>query len=270
MFKNNYSGVSETIGFVIILGIVVTGIALVTLSGYPMLLQQQQNANVRNMEKNMIVLQSEENLLTYKGVPYRETSMQISGGSLRVVSGSSTFSVIPNIYDEANATYTAPADLSVSMKPGFLEYTSDSSNEIIALQNGAVVTTGFSERNSTMLSEPRWFLDNTTLIISLINITSVGDLSSSGIGTVQMSVTQGNTIDYSNNNTGHPPYVEIHYYYIPDGYKDAWGNYFKNQQVFGPNSVYGENTFPTPDIHMTVYDVRRLVIKQFTVTVQNL
>lgn len=270
MYKNNCSGVSETIGFVIIMGIVVTGIALVTLSGYPMLLQQQQNANVRNMEKNMIVLQSEANLLTYKGVPYRETSMQISGGNLRVVPGNSMFSIIPYIYDDANATYTVPVDLSVSMKPGFLEYNSDSANEIIALQNGAVVTNGFSESGSTMLSEPRWFLDNKTLVISLINITAAGDLSLTGIGTVQMSVIQENTIDNMNDNPGHPPYVEIHYNYIPDGYKDAWGNFFKNQQVFGPNSVYGENTVPTPDIHVTIYDVRRLVIKQFTITVHNL
>ena len=33
------SGVSETIGFVVILGIVITGIALVTLYGYPALIQ---------------------------------------------------------------------------------------------------------------------------------------------------------------------------------------------------------------------------------------
>ena len=85
MFKYDGSGVSEAIGFIIILGIVVTGIALVTLSGYPLLLEQQQNANVRNMEKNMIVLQSDANLLTYKGVPYRETSMQVSGGNLQVI-----------------------------------------------------------------------------------------------------------------------------------------------------------------------------------------
>ncbi len=94
MFKYDGSGVSEAIGFIIILGIVVTGIALVTLSGYPLLLEQQQNANVRNMEKNMIVLQSDANLLTYKGVPYRETSMQVSGGNLQVINPNPSFRIL--------------------------------------------------------------------------------------------------------------------------------------------------------------------------------
>ena len=78
----NNTGVSETIGFVLILGIVITGIGLVTLYGYPVLLQQQQNANVKNMEKNMIVLQNDMKGLAYRNVPYTETTMQISGLSL--------------------------------------------------------------------------------------------------------------------------------------------------------------------------------------------
>ena len=60
----------------------VTGIGLVTLYGYPILLNEQSNANIRNMEQNMIVLQTDVNSLLYKEVPYKETSMQISGGSL--------------------------------------------------------------------------------------------------------------------------------------------------------------------------------------------
>ena len=56
---NNSFGVSESIGFILILGIMVTGIGLVTLYGYPILLNEQSNANIRNMEQNMIVLQTD-------------------------------------------------------------------------------------------------------------------------------------------------------------------------------------------------------------------
>jgi hypothetical protein len=265
MFNNNYSGVSETIGFIIILGIVITGIALVTLSGYPMLLQQQQNANVRNMEKNMIVLQSEENLLTYKGVPYRETSMQISGGNLQVInpsgSGPGSSNFVINILQPPAPEVNVK---NVTVYPGLLAYNSDSANEIIALQNGAVVTNGFSESSSTMLSEPRWFLDNKTLIISLITIQSVGDLSSTGIGTVQMSVTQGETIDMTNLIV--PYNIEIIYADNGEGYLNAWRNYFNDKQVFGPTSSVTE----TPHLMVRITGVERVVIKQFTITVQNL
>jgi hypothetical protein len=64
-------GVSEAIGFLLIFTIVIMGIALVTLYGYPMLLQQQVSADEKIMEKNMIVLQNDVKSLTYKMVPYK-------------------------------------------------------------------------------------------------------------------------------------------------------------------------------------------------------
>jgi hypothetical protein len=274
MNRSDNNGVSEAIGFIIILGIVVTGIGLVTLSGYPMLLEHQQNANVRNMEKNMLVLQSEENLLTYKGVPYRETSMQISGGNLRVVnpnpsgSGPGDSNFVINVYESDIAGNSASQVISKRVYPGLLEYSSDSANEIIALQNGAVVTNGFSETGgSTMLSEPRWFLDNNdgnnTLILSLINIKSEGYLSATGIGTVQMSVIQENTTDISNSSV--PYNVDLMYNYGADGYLDAWRNYFNNKQVFGTTS----SVPPSTPLTVSIKNVDRVVIKNFTITVHN-
>ena len=43
----------------LIFTIVIAGIALVTLYGYPLLLQQQVGAEEKIMEKNMIVLQND-------------------------------------------------------------------------------------------------------------------------------------------------------------------------------------------------------------------
>ena len=94
----NDSAVSEVVGFIIIFGIMLSGIALITLYGYPMLLQEQQNTNIRNMERNMILLQSDVNSLVYKSVPYKETTMQVSGGTLSVdpVGSTSSFTVKVN------------------------------------------------------------------------------------------------------------------------------------------------------------------------------
>ena len=41
IMKSNEVGVSESIGFMLIFTIVIAGIAVVTLYGYPLLLQQQ-------------------------------------------------------------------------------------------------------------------------------------------------------------------------------------------------------------------------------------
>ena len=82
--RSNEQGVSESIGFMLIFTIVIAGIALVTLYGYPLLLQQQVGAEEKIMEKNMIVLQNDIKSLAYKTVPFKETSLKIGGGSLTV------------------------------------------------------------------------------------------------------------------------------------------------------------------------------------------
>ena len=78
------AGISESIGFLLIFTIIITGIGLVTLYGYPMLIQQQIGADEQIMEKNMIVLQNDFKSIAYKTVPYKETSMKIGGGALSV------------------------------------------------------------------------------------------------------------------------------------------------------------------------------------------
>ncbi len=78
------SGISESIGFMLIFTIILAGIGLVTLYGYPILMQQQTSADEKIMEKNMIVLQNDMKSLAYKTVPYKETSLKIGGGTLFV------------------------------------------------------------------------------------------------------------------------------------------------------------------------------------------
>jgi hypothetical protein len=57
--KLNDRGVSESIGFLLIFSIVIVGIGLVTLYGYPLLLKQQVSADEKIMEKNIVVLQND-------------------------------------------------------------------------------------------------------------------------------------------------------------------------------------------------------------------
>jgi hypothetical protein len=76
----NDRGVSEAIGFILIFSLIIAGIGLVTLYGYPLLLQQQVGADEKIMEKNMIVLQNDMKSLAYKTVPFKETALKIGGG----------------------------------------------------------------------------------------------------------------------------------------------------------------------------------------------
>jgi len=197
---------------------VIVGIGLVTLYGYPMLLQQQTSADEQIMEKNMIVLQNDMKSLAYKTVPYKETMLNIGGGSLTAYDSSITGPRF-RIYD--GMTEFLPEN-----RTGDLRYYSTSAGVDISLQNGAVVMRKLVEPGSTMLAQPRWFYDapTETMVINVICLNSNGNISRSGVGTVQMELGDPYSAVYTVNNG---VFVD----YTPDAgqdYTNGWNNYLTN------------------------------------------
>jgi hypothetical protein len=247
-------GVSESIGFLLISAIIITGIALVTLYGYPLLLQQQVSADEKIMEKNMIVLQNDIKSLAYKTVPYKETSLKIGGGSLTVHGAGSNPTTLKIDYDSSpigidNKEY----DL------GELRYESVSAQTDISLQNGAVVMRPRIQQGSTMLAEPRWFIDTQTtasglkktMVISIIKITSDTIMAKEGIGTVRMKLV-GDPVSTSYG----PGTLTVEY--IGQDYSVAWENYFTNTlKMSGTGPSY---TLP----------LNKLVIKEYEIKIEGI
>ncbi|WP_321505522.1 hypothetical protein [uncultured Methanoregula sp.] len=264
--ESKETGVSESIGFLLIFTIVIVGIGLVTLYGYPMLLAQQVNADEKIMEKNMIVLQNDLKGITYKTVPYKETSLKIGGGTLTVYNASSTPATSTiRIYDSSR-TYVD------SFQGGDLRYTSDSSGSDISLQNGAVVKRPKTAPGSFMLAEPRWFYDGqtNTMVINLISINSTGVLAKDGIGTVQMAMGETGYQYTEGINT------DIYLDYTPDptpvagqDYRTAWDNYFVNtlkmERTSGPDAATITYKLPT-----VTTSPAKLVIKTYDVVIRSL
>jgi hypothetical protein len=214
------------------------------------------NADERIMEKNMIVLQNDIKSLTYKSVPYKETSLKVGGGFLTVYN--TTFNPTPSF---------TIADLSgpiTTFNPGQLQYESVSAQQIITIENGAVITRPMYETGSVMLAEPRWFSDTdptitakNTTVIYLIGINSTEMMSQAGVGTVRMQLSESNYTEISV--TGNPITVT----YVPDPANDfsvAWHNYITNslKWVEGPPGTYA---LPTTDT---------LVIKRYDIMVKGL
>ena len=263
---SNDGGVSESIGFMLIFTIVIAGIALVTLYGYPLLLQQQVGAEQKIMEKNMIVLQNDFKSMAYKTVPYKETSLKIGGGSLTVYNESDSPSKITIYLDPANP-YIG------NFHPGELRYESVSSQTDISLQNGAVVLRQrFSQgatNGSVMLAEPRWFYDDTTqtMVINLINITRTHLMAKEGIGTVRMGLGPHQTYQEIPLVSSDQVYVN----YVPDSMKDysvAWDNFFRKI------GIERDPASPIPGtgsaMTYTLPPVSTLVIKTYEVNIESI
>jgi len=267
--NKNDRAVSESIGFIIIFGIIIAGIGLVTLYGYPMLLQQQSSSDEQIMEKNMIVLQNDLKSLAYKTVPYKETSLKVGGGSLTVYNMSykqTTFS----IYDDSakilkeDGTF-ATAALPLEFSPGSLRYESTSAQTGMALENGAVVKRMLAQEGSTMLAEPRWFYDSQThtAVIYLIGFNATDIMSQSGIGTVKMELDPTKTTSAAYDlPAGDKVYVKYTNQTIDTDYSTAWENYFVTTMKMDGGTA-------GPDLYRMPTDMTRLVINRYEIIIKS-
>ncbi len=253
-------GVSETVGFIIIFGIVMTGIGLVTVYGYPLLLQEQANANIRNMEKNMIVLQSDLNSLTFKNVPYQETTMQVSGGVIKPMNAS--------VSTQSFGVYNSGGDIIPDFYLGELQFTSDDLNSVITLENGAVHKKYWNQpHQSVMLSKPRWYYDapTQTFVMALIQMQVLGNMAQTGIGTVQMNLLNSPDNDVISIPIGDTVTIEYNADFTSgNDYNIAWKNYFESPEL-------GLSENPTSSAFHRRYNlnsnVRTLVIKRYYINI---
>ncbi len=252
--KMNERGVSEAVGFILILGTVITGIGLVTLYGYPVLLKEQSNADVKSMERAMIVIQNDMKSLCFKNVPYKETSFHVSGGAFEVIDSSVYEGSIEVTTDTGPETYSF----------GALIYRSDRSNEVITLENGAVMIRQEGTGGSAMLAEPRWFYDDTTgtFVIYIMNIAADTQMAKTGMATVRMSLESVIT---------HPPLlnpasITVKYESDPSNdYSTAWENYLTGSSVGMDKIAPGEYGWD-----ISSKPVKKLVIKEYKIRIHNL
>ena len=256
-------GVSESIGFLLIFTMVIVGIGLVTLYGYPMLLQQQTSADKQIMLKNMIVLQNDMKSLAYKTVPFKETSLNIGSGSLTAydfMTNGPTFTITDSV-----------GTVFLQTKTGDLRYYSAAAGGEISLQNGAVVNRNLVELGSSMLSQPRWFYDSQTgtMVVNLIRInTTERTISRTGIGDLQMELGEPYFASYTASaGQIHNPVSIAYTADAGQDYGTAWDNYF-NLGPLGPAP-------PSPVVGLTrTYQlpmtVSTLVIKRTDVIIKSL
>ena len=263
--RTGEAGVSESIGFLLIFTLVIVGIGLVTLYGYPLLVQQQVSADEQIMEKNMIVLQNDMKSIAYKTVPYKETSLKIGGGALTVYNSSSAHPASAISISDSNLyTYLN------SFRSGDLRYSSQSSGTDISLQNGAVVLRKYAEPGSTMLAQPRWFFDapTNTMVINLIAINSSDVIARSGVGTVQMEQGESNYTYITQN----PP-ITFYLDYTPDpntDFSNAWDTYFTSTLMMTRASgTPGAGTTVTYRLPFDPNKPATLVIKKYEVIIKS-
>jgi hypothetical protein len=264
------NAVSESIGFIIIFSIVIAGIGLVSLYGYPMLLKHQINADERTMEQTMITLQNDMKLLSYSNVPYKDTALRVSGGALSVYEMADTSQEFDFYwYNKTSPAANKWEEFYYDFSPGELRYISDQGTAVISFENGAVVKRQQDAQGSVMLAEPRWFYDDDTqtLVIFLMALDADRDLSLNGIGNLQMSrlnEPKVGTMDFSTQPGGSTYIAVVYNEDSANDYTQAWTNYLTGSSIKpgGLVAKFGKD--------YTVTNVTQVIIKQYNITINNI
>lgn len=160
--------VSEVVGYIIILGIVIMSIGMVLNSGFPVIQDAQQGEHMENVQKTFEILQNNFDEIVERDVPARATELKMVDSDLQT--RESTFVHIG--FDDP--------DLDNFSRSRPIVYTRGDSD--IMYESGAVFSGQFQRgNNSAMLYEPNWRFDEDFVVVR--EITTRGENSISGDGT---------------------------------------------------------------------------------------
>ncbi|TFH47167.1 MAG: hypothetical protein E4G94_00770 [ANME-2 cluster archaeon] len=205
-FIYSENAVSEAIGFVLTLGIVLLASGIVYAGGLPILQQSMESTHFMEMEESFLLLAQNINEVAYERGPVRSTELKILQGSMSLNHDSSM-----------QITVNDPVNTSNTFMMGSVEYYLD--NKIVAYENGGVWVK--YETNTIMRAKPQMSYSNVTTI-PIIEI--MGDYSKAGEGSTRIRAKYSEVSStYFINATGYESNINI-----TSSFYEGWARYLED------------------------------------------
>ena len=220
-FFSSEKAVSEVIGQVLVLGLTVTGIAMISLVGLPTIYSMQDMATVGNAEQAFTVMDSRISAVALGNTPVQLIDINLGGGTLAIESNETD----RESYIEVNI---AGDILPVPM--GKVKY--QLGERIVAYEGGGIWSK-YPSGGSVMLSPPEFHYNGVTLTLPVINITGSGSTGGSGSATLRLKKNGDPDIKYpdTDNNRTNPVNGsgnDTVYVNITSDFYDAWADYARS------------------------------------------
>ncbi|HTY91831.1 MAG TPA: hypothetical protein VMC84_11695 [Methanocella sp.] len=210
--------VSETLGYILIFGIVLTCIAFILLVGNSMLDTAKSQNNFKSMEQGLTVLSSDMKQVALEGTPVKTTRIHMEGGSIANYNASNELIVKFNGVTEYD-NYT-----------GNITFQSSTDPSIISIENGGLWEMTNINSSDIVVLKPRiYYIPQTkTLIMNVIRLG--GNMSAIG-GSATVDI----NLQYSTTN--------VYSYSVPAGsmtitfntaYPRAWSRFLIDDNVLAP------------------------------------
>jgi hypothetical protein len=209
--------VSETLGYVIIFGVVLAGIAMVFLIGSQIINSTQESASFQSIEQSFNVVGSDIRSTAFQESPMMVTRIKVDYGVL---------SMLPDTASGSEVIITDSSGSLINDTPiGVLTFASEDYGKSITLENGALVKMygGNGSYGSSMILQPRIFYSNSTktLMVTLINLKGDYRGFTGGIDNIRSEYISSDISSH----TLVTPTINIK---VRSNYTGAWNDYFLN------------------------------------------
>ena len=219
------TAVSEAVGFILTLAIVILASGMVYASGLPILQHSMDVSHFMEMQESFSLLGQNINEVVYERAPVRSTELKIIGGAMSIQHDSS----IQVVVNETLYTYNM----------GSVEYFQD--HQITAYENGAVWTK-YSNNDTIMIVKPLINYGNVTTI-PVVEL--LGDASKAGEGTARIRAARSDSSStYFINATDQNTTI-----IVQSNFYRAWKRYFEDN--LGADEVIVDDTNRTVTGNLT-------------------
>lgn len=208
------NAVSEVVGFVTILGILVISIGIIGLAGYPMVLKAQETNYIENTKQSFIVVAENFNKVVLGQTPSQSVELKLFGGTLGVKSNS-TINITANSTNITTGNITRIVLVS-DQRMGSIESTIG--NTVIAYE-GTGVWTKYPNGNTLLISKPLIHNRSNVLVIPVVYVSGTSSVGGSGMSRITADGVP--SVTFYNN-------VSDITVIITGDYTTGWENYFKS------------------------------------------
>ncbi|CAJ35803.1 DUF7289 family protein [Methanocella arvoryzae] len=224
--RTSDAGVSESIGYIMISGILITSFILISTVGYPIFNAYIDEGHMKNVQESFDILAYNGNNVAMHNLPYASSEIKMYGGTLatrdtgyiNISYYSDNAGTMPNILGFDNRTLTV------------LEYTKNTNR--VAYVDGGVYA--LWNDGSTMIREPEIYSNGETFVYNEVPL-MYSYVFISGNGPVQLtfSTPYYSKMSQSVYSVGAKSITGVHHIRITisGDYAEAIGNYM--QQQFG-------------------------------------
>lgn len=252
-FKENDRAVSETLGYILIFGIVSACIGMVFITGSQIISDTQESANFQGMEQNFNVISSDLRRTAFEESPVMTTNIKVDYGTL---------SLSPVGHSDVKMLVYYNGHL-YDMDLGSLTFQSSVWGKSISIENGAMVKMygGNGAWNSLMTQQPRIYYSDSTKTLYIASISLHGEQSAmaGGVSRLQSKFIDSEIYD---NYSVSPEAVTI---CMKSNYTGAWSLYFRDTL----SSCGSINTTDPSEYwtNFTIGQVNRMVLVKYNVDV---